>query len=67
MEWKIRDESGNLSMHISKMNDGSYIARFYDFGDYCVKEWEVDPNLSIYSEQVRGEDGHWRFTHKPKM
>jgi len=50
------------------MGDGSYTVRFYDTGDErCVKEWEVDPNLSIYSEQVLGEDGHWRFTHRPKM
>ena len=68
VEWKIRDESGNLTMHISKMGDGSYLVNFYDIGDdRCVKEWEVDPSLSIYSEQVRGEDGHWRFTHRPKI
>lgn len=64
-EWHIRDMKGNRSMFASKGNSGSYTVAFFENGeDKFVKEWEVDPELNIYSEQVRGEDGHYNFTHR---
>jgi hypothetical protein len=63
-QWKIPDEKGNRTMFISKNSKGGYRVRFFENDeDRLVKEWEVDPERNIYSEQVRGEDGHYHFTH----
>ncbi|HUT30062.1 MAG TPA: hypothetical protein VMX13_09745 [Sedimentisphaerales bacterium] len=63
-EWKILDENGNRTMSISRLSEGGYTVRFFENNeDKVVKEWEVDPEHNIYSEQVRGEDGHYHFTH----
>ena len=48
-------------------NSGSYTIAFFEDGEKkFTKEWEVDPNLTIYSEQVKGEDGHYQFTHRKR-
>ena len=63
-QWKIMDEKGKRIMFISRKTDGSYTVTFYENDeDKFIKEWEVDPELNIYSEQVQGEDGHYHFTH----
>ena len=63
-EWKIMDEKGSRTMSISRLSEGGYTVRFLENNeDKLVKEWEVDPERNIYSEQVRGEDGHYHFTH----
>ena len=63
-EWTITDEKGNRTTHVSKGSSGNYTVTFFENNeDKCAKEWEVDPKLNIYSEQVRGEDGHYHFTH----
>ncbi len=64
-EWTIMDERGNRTIHVMKGNAGSYTVAFFENGEAkFVKEWEVDPELNIYSEQVRSEDGHYHFTHR---
>jgi hypothetical protein len=63
-EWKILDDRGSRTMSISKSSEGGCRVRFFEKNeDKLVKEWEVDPERNIYSEQVRGEDGHYHFTH----
>ena len=63
-ECKIMDEKGNKIIFVSKGNNGGYNVAFFENNeDKFVKEWEIDPELNIYSEQVRGEDGHYHFTH----
>lgn len=63
-EWKILDEKGNCTTLISKLREGGYTVRFFEKNeDKPIKEWEVDPQRNIYSEQVRAEDGRYHFTH----
>ena len=63
-EWKVMNERGERVMFGSIGNSGSYTIAFFEPGaDKFEKEWQVDPNLTIYSEQVKGEDGHYHFTH----
>ena len=66
-EWTVLNEKGERTMFGSIGNSGSYTIAFFEDGrEKFTKEWEVDPNLTIYSEQVRGEDGHYQFTHRKR-
>jgi hypothetical protein len=60
----IYDETGKKIMFISKGYSESYTVSFFeDNEDKMTKEWEINPELKIYSEQVRDEDGNYHFTH----
>ncbi len=64
VEGKIFDETGKKIMFISKRNSGNYRVSFFEGNeDKFTKEWEIDPNLNIYSEQVRDTDGRYHFTY----
>ncbi|MEJ2647647.1 MAG: hypothetical protein P8016_04460 [Sedimentisphaerales bacterium] len=64
VEGKIFDETGKKIMFISKGNNGSYTVSFFeDNKDKFTKEWEINPELIIYSEQVRDTDGNYHFTY----
>ena len=63
-EWSIMNEDGNRIMFVSKgAKGGGEVAFFEDGEDNFSKEWEFDPALKIFSEQVRGENGSYHFTH----
>jgi hypothetical protein len=64
VQWDIRGEQGHRTVQVSRNNAGKYTVRLEDEKGTMTREWEVDPNLYIYSEQVRGEDGHYHFTHR---
>jgi hypothetical protein len=64
VQGKIFDETGNKIISISKASNGNYRISFFENNeDKFTKEWQIDPNLNIYSEQVRGTDGHYHFTY----
>jgi hypothetical protein len=64
IEGKIFDQTGKKIMFISRGNNGNYTVSFFENNeDKFEKEWEIDPELNIYSEQVRDENGHYHFTY----
>ena len=63
-EWEVLDKDGNRTMRVSRGSAGNYTITFLDNkGGQFAKEWQADSTLSIHSEQVRGEDGSYSFTH----
>lgn len=63
-EWNVMDDEGNREIFVSKgANGGGEVAFFEDDIDNFSKEWEFNPSLKIFSEQIRGEDGSYHFTH----
>lgn len=63
-ECNIFDEKGNKIIFVSKGNNGGYTVSFFENNeDKFEKEWEINPELNIYSEQVRSEDGSYHFTY----
>lgn len=66
-EWTVLNEKGERITFGSIGKSGSYTIAFFEEGEEnFTKEWQVDPNLTIYSEQVKGEDGHYQFTHRKR-
>ncbi|MBN1974973.1 MAG: hypothetical protein JW787_15135 [Sedimentisphaerales bacterium] len=63
-ECSIFDEKGNKIIFVSRGNNGGYTVSFFENDeDKFVKEWEINPELNIYSEQVRNENGNYHFTY----
>jgi len=68
-EWMTFNEQGKKAVYVYAFHKDagtSYEVIFYGDDGKMVKEWYTNTNGVVYSEQVRGPDGRYHFTHRMK-
>ena len=68
-EWMTFDDQGEKAVYVyafHKDEGTSYEVIFYGDDGKMVKEWYTNTDGVVYSEQVRGPDGRYHFTHQMK-